>query len=81
MAGEHVRDAKQATGVRPTTCKPQTYANIQLRFLKRCNIPARRKTLLIYSYNRCSNCNGKVTIIAGRTTLLHRVTAEVTLLR
>lgn len=34
MAGEHVKDAKQATGVRATVCTLRTYTNVSLSFFK-----------------------------------------------
>lgn len=60
MAGEHVKGAKQATGVRATL---QTYTN---KVVKRLNTQGWQKTLLEKTY-----CNNTVTIIPNtRVTLL-----------
>lgn len=76
MAGEHVKDAKQATGVRATVRTLRTYTNVKL-----CFFFNKKRTLWkkkCYGY-----CNSAVTIITNtrRYYLATHNTTEMTLKR
>lgn len=77
MAGEHVKDAKQATGVRATVRTLRTYTNVKLCFF----FFKQKRTLWkkkCYGY-----CNSAVTIITNtqRYYLATHNTTEMTLKR